>query len=148
MFTRFVKEARTVAVRAQREAAALGSSSVEAEHVLLALADQEALVTAGLNRDAILAALEEEFERSLAAVGVPAEALNLPTPVATADAPPWGASAKSTLERSLEEALARKDNFIGPDHILLAVLRPELGTVARALERAEIDRSALAASIG
>lgn len=147
MFTRFVKEARTVVVRAREEAAALGSSTLEAEHLLLALVGRPALDEAGLDRDAILTALDEDLEQSLAAVGVSMAALGVPAPVALAETPEWGASAKYTLERSLEEALARKDNYIGPDHILLAVLRPELGTVARALDRAGVDRKALARSI-
>ncbi len=147
MFTRFAKTARTVVTQALKEAEWLGAPTVEAEHLLLALAGRPALDSAGLNRDAILDLLEVEFEETLAVVGVSIGALGLPTPVAVADKPRFGTSAKVALERSLEEALARHDNHIGPDHILLALLRAEFGTVPRALDRAGVDRRELAASV-
>ena len=79
MLERFVKDVRRVVVRAaEEEAQGLGSGTVEAEHLLLALAADEdgpagrLLADSGLGHDALLAALERETERSLAAVGVAA----------------------------------------------------------------------------
>jgi len=93
----------------------------------------------------VSAALERETKRSLAAVGVElgdwtaAAAGATPRPAR----PRFGASAKAALERSLPVAVAHRDNRIGPEHLLVAVLRAERGTVAGALESADVDRVAL-----
>ena len=95
---------------------------------------------AGLDRDGLLAALEAETARSLAAVGVSAEPPRFSPYVET---PRFAASSKLALERALRVAVARKDNHIGPEHVVLGVLRATTGTVPRALECAEVDRVAL-----
>ena len=56
------------------------------------------------------------------------------------ETPRFAASAKLALERALKVALARKDNFIGVEHVVLAILRAPTGTVPRALECAGVDR--------
>ena len=151
MFNRFVKDAREIAAGAQEIARGLASPTVEAEHLLLALAEhagtpaQEVLAGAGLDHDEICAALDGENERSLAAVGVSPAVFNLPPRASAANEKPrWATSAKLALERSLKVAAARDDRRIGPGHILLGVLRAPVGTVPRALEVAGIDRADLA----
>jgi ATP-dependent Clp protease ATP-binding subunit ClpA len=153
VFERFTKAARAVAEGADREARALGSPTVEAEHLLLALAGSpateagRALAAAGLDHQGVLDALEAERERSLAAVGVDAHAFDLPTTAAaaarTTTRPRWGASAKLGLERSLRVALERGDRRIEPHHVLLGLLRAEAGTVPRALAAADVGREDL-----
>lgn len=146
MFNRFVKEARGVATRAQTIARTLGSPTIEAEHLLLALAEtpvtmaRTALVDAGLDWQGVLNALDRENERSLAAVGISPAAFNLPPVAPAATKPKWATSAKLALERSLKVAARRNDSRIEPDHILLGVLQAPVGTVPRALEVAGIDR--------
>ena len=142
MFERFTKDARALTLEAEAEAAVSGSRTIEAEHLLLALA---ARGTAGLDRDAIAQALEDEQRRSLAAVGVDIDGFDLP-PVATVTKPKWGTSAKRALETTLRVALDRGEKRIGTPHMVLALLRFEAGTVPRALWRAEVDREALAAA--
>ena len=150
MLERFVKEARGVATGAEDEARTRGSSTVEAEHVLLALARDtgglagEVLARAGLDHPAILGALQSDFERSLDAVGVSVEAISGPV-VPFAGRLRWGASAKSSLERALETARARRDRRIESSHILLALLRAQEGTVPRALRGAGVEPATLAA---
>ncbi len=145
MFNRFVKDAREIATQAQEIARRLASPTVEAEHLLLALAErpststQKVLAEAGLDHEGILEALDRENERSLAAVGVSASGFNLP-PVADPAKPQWATSAKLALERSLKVAASRDDHRIEPGHILLGVLRAPAGTVPRALEDAGIER--------
>lgn len=150
MFNRFVKQARDIAAQAQSIACGLGSPTVEAEHLLLALSEAQATVAhkalaeAGLDWHGMREALAGENERSLAAVGISIAAFDLP-PVAGADArPQWATSAKVALERSLTVAAARNDSRIASDHILLGILQARLGTVPRALEVAGIDRLAFA----
>ena len=150
MFNRFVKEAREIAARAPTVARGLGSPTVEAEHLLLALTEapdtgtKEALAGAGLNWQVVREALDQENERSLAAVGISPAAFDLPAVADPATRPEWATSAKLALERSLKVAAARRDSRIEPTHILLGVLRAPVGTVPRALEVAGIDRLAVA----
>jgi ATP-dependent Clp protease ATP-binding subunit ClpA len=138
MFNRFTRDARAVAREAEAFAARGGSPTIEAEHLLLALAAGP--LDLGLDCDDVREALDAENARSLAAVGVSCGAFHVPPPVA---APRWGTSAKLALERSLRVALARKDRRIEPGHVLLGVLAAPVGTVPRALECAGIDRAAL-----
>ena len=152
MLERFVKEARDVAADAHDQARARGSSTVEAEHVLLALARDstgragEVLARAGLDHAAVVSALESEFETTLAAVGVSVAALGAPPPtVPFAGRPRFGASATGALERALEVARDRGDRRIESAHILLGLLKAREGTVPRALRGAGVDPAALAA---
>lgn len=145
MFHRFVKQAREIATQAEDVARGLASPTIEAEHILLALAErpgttvQPILADAGLDPEGLREALERENERSLAAVGVSPDAFDLPLATHQARTPRWGRSAKLALERSLKVATARDDRRIEPGHILLGVLQAPLGTVPRTLEGAEID---------
>jgi ATP-dependent Clp protease ATP-binding subunit ClpA len=153
MFERFTRSARDVVAAAEAEARALGSPTVDAEHLLLALAGPQGaalrsvLAGAGLDRQGVLDALETERERSLTAVGVSARDFDLPAAPRTGARPRWGASAKLALERSLRAALDRGDRRIEPGHILLGLLRAEAGTVPRALAAAGIDRDELADAV-
>jgi ATP-dependent Clp protease ATP-binding subunit ClpA len=149
MFNHFTREARWVAHDAPKIARELGDSSVEAEHLLLAISRRDDAVArvlrdAGLDFDAITAALVAESERSLAAVGVSAERQSFSPFV---EAPRFATSAKSALERSLRIALERGDRRIGTGHVALAVLSAKRGTVPRALAIAGVDREALATEI-
>ena len=142
MFNRFTKDARAIATGATEIARELGAPMVEAEHLLLAASRLEApaaetLRAAGLDYDGLLDALEAETARSLAAVGVTA---STPRFSPFVRAPRFAASAKLALERSLKVSVARKDNFIGAEHVVLAILRAPAGTVPRALECAGVDR--------
>lgn len=152
MFERFTQDARAVVARAaNEEAARQGASRVEAEHLLLALAagpespTTRLLADAGLDHDGVLAALERETERSLAAVGIAAGDFALgPARRAPHRSPRFATSAKQALERSLRVAVARGDRRIVAPHLLLGVLRAEAGTVPRALAAADVDPVALA----
>jgi ATP-dependent Clp protease ATP-binding subunit ClpA len=149
MFERFTHDARAAVTQAETEARQLGSATIEAEHLLLAIArlDRataagEALAAAGLDHDDILRALDAQRDRSLLAVGISIADFDLPKP-APSGKPRLAASTKSALEHSLRIALVRADKRIEPGHILLAVLRPEAGTVPRALAEAGVDRQEL-----
>jgi len=149
MFNHFTRDARRVAHEAPQIARELGDSSVEAEHLLLAIARRDdatarVLGAAGLDFDGIAAALVAERERSLAAVGVSAEHLTFSPFV---EKPRFATSAKWSLELSLRIALERGDRRITPGHVALAILRAERGTVPRALAIAGVDRQALATEI-
>jgi ATP-dependent Clp protease ATP-binding subunit ClpA len=149
MFERFTREARTAVKDAEDEARALGSPTVEAEHLLLALTRQppetavaEALSEAGLDHERVEQALADERERSLLAVGISIGDFDLPAP-RPATKPRMAAGAKSALEHALRISLERADRRIDGGHILLSLLRAEAGTVPRALQQAGVERDEL-----
>ncbi|MDX6251398.1 MAG: hypothetical protein QOF10_4758 [Kribbellaceae bacterium] len=148
-----VKDVRSVLVHGAREEARLdGSASIEAEHVLLALAALKGssaarlLGEAGLTRDALRVALDREWEGSLAVAGITVEVAELPA--ATPDAshnPHIGESTKLLLKRAMECVAATGGGRIGAAHMLVGALDAKLGRVPRALDLAGVDRAALRA---
>ncbi len=149
MLNHFSAQTRTVVDQAAVIARELGSSSVEAEHLLLAVASSEGptartLHDHGLDFDGIALALAAETERSLAAVGVSAAPLDFAPKVGR---PQFATSAKVALERMLKLALVRREKPLTTNHLVLGVLAAERGTVPRALECAGVDRDALRAAV-
>ncbi len=140
MFERFTKDARRVVLRAADvEAAALGASAIEAEHLLLALSE-----TIGVEHDTLVDALEAETAASLDAVGV---SLRPPPPGRHRRRFRMATSAKVAMHRAVQAAVATKDLEITPKHLALGVLKAEVGTVPRALALAGLGREALAAGL-
>jgi ATP-dependent Clp protease ATP-binding subunit ClpA len=147
------RETRLVLEDARAIARELGSSTLEAEHLLLALARTSGTVAkplldeAGLDEAALRDALAAEFGRSLAAVGVSAADFDVPVGGGGARVPRWGASARSALARMSAIARRRGDRRISTGHLLLGILAARVGTVPRALAEAGIERPELAARV-
>lgn len=152
MFERFAGDARRAVMRASQEVAdGLGSSQIEAEHLLLALAGGaaddptvQALRDEGLDAETLREAVEHDAERVLAQVGIDVSGFDLPPRRRTSKAPRFGASAKRALELSLRVALERGDKRIGTEHLLLGLLRAERGAVPRLLAAEGVDPAQLA----
>jgi ATP-dependent Clp protease ATP-binding subunit ClpA len=145
MYQRFAKDAKAIVSDASAVARELASPTVEAEHLLLAVARSgtpaaAALADHGLDFAGLEAALERETERSLAAVGVAAEAGRFSP---WAESPHFATSSKLALQRALRVAAGRRDRHLAPGHVALGVLSANFGTVPRALAIAEVDRAAL-----
>ena len=147
------KDVRAVLVRGARSEAQLdGSATIEAEHVLLALAalggttTARLLAEAGLSRDEIRAALDREWEQSLAVAGITVAVAELPTATPDPDRRPRiGESTVRLLKRAADTASGFGGGRIGAAHMLVGVLDAKLGRVPRALDLAGIDRAALRA---
>lgn len=154
--TGFRTQLRNILDRAGREATLDGSSTVEAQHVLLAIAAEPAatagrvLTSVGLDHRAIRDALDREHEHSLGAAGVSLAGFDLPPRGEDArgeDSPGrdprratrLGASVRIALERGL--AGVRRDPQ--PAHLLLGILQAQVGTVPRALALTGIDQTEL-----
>lgn len=135
-FSRFTPRARNVIVAAQNAAHAAGNAEITPNHLLLGLiADPAALSTAtlaaqGITADAIRAAIQ------------------LPAPVdPVPDLIPFDGQARQVLETTFREALRLGHNYIGTEHIVLALLSTESndGTLHRLgvnQDRFEADLSA------
>ncbi|HWF72275.1 MAG TPA: Clp protease N-terminal domain-containing protein [Solirubrobacteraceae bacterium] len=147
-FERLAGDARAIVHTAvEDEARASGHGSVEAEHLLLALAAHPALLGLGLDRDELVAALAQEEERSLAAVGIAAADFDLPAGHRGPRKPRLAASIKLAIARAVAIAAKRGDRRITAKHLLYGVLDAEQGRVPRALRIAGIDRAELRARI-
>ena len=144
---------KDIAVKAADEASRRGSGTVEAEHVLLALAAQpaslsgRALAVAGLDHAAIETALDDERARSLAYVGIVAatDGAHSPPP-RRCGRPTWGASVGYVLGLMRREHGSHRDSNLSVA-LLRAVLAADIGTVPRALAIAGVDRVALRDSL-
>ncbi|MBJ8340423.1 ATP-dependent Clp protease ATP-binding subunit [Antrihabitans sp. YC3-6] len=118
-FSRFTPRAQNVVMASQNEARAAGNDHIGPTHILLGLlAEPEGLA----------AMLLESHGATLAAVREKATAM---LPTAVADVPeliPYDAQAKKALELTFREALRLGHNYIGTEHILLALLELENGS--------------------
>jgi hypothetical protein len=117
-FTRFTDRAREVIVTAQNTARAKENATITPAHLVIGLI----AVPDGLAAKAILrqvAGLDQLTEVLTAALPEPVE--NAP------DLVPFDGSAKKALELTFREALRLGHNYIGTEHILLALLEQEDG---------------------
>jgi ATP-dependent Clp protease ATP-binding subunit ClpC len=130
LFTRFTPRARLAVEHAEAAAKARGDDEVRPEHLLLGLLDVEhnlALV--------VLVALEVEPD------DLRAELLaSLPDPGRPRKRHvSFSKTSKKVLELALREALAFGHNYIGCEHLLLAVLREEKSVASKVLRRMGIE---------
>ncbi|WP_433356616.1 Clp protease N-terminal domain-containing protein [Micromonospora saelicesensis] len=144
-FGRFTPRARNVVMASQEEARASGNAEIGPEHLVLGLlAEPEGLaarVMAGRGATA------EAVREAVAAV-VPARAEQVP------DLIPYDARGKKALELTFREALRLGHNYIGTEHMLLALLEQEDGAgvlTNLGLDKATVESdlaAALAAAVG
>jgi len=106
----------TIIEQAGHHASKDGSATIEAQHLLLAIAAQQGttahqvLTSVGLDQPAIREALDREFQHSLRAAGVSLAAFDLPQPSSDPErSARVGASAKLALERGVAAAARKKD---------------------------------------
>lgn len=117
-FGRFTPRARSVVVTAQNEASAARNDRIGVEHLILGLTiDSEslaakAIATQGVSLDAV---------RQAALAALPAAADEVPALI------PFDPAAKKALELTFREALRLGHNYVGTEHILLALLELEDG---------------------
>jgi hypothetical protein len=124
--------ARMAVRMGRQEARAMGSDVVGSEHLLLG----------------ILRSGDQRAAKVLAGMGVTIEHARIAAQPTLIDgqghAEPVGkdgisAYARSVLEQSLREAIARGESHIGVEHLLLALLREEVGGAARTLSELGVD---------
>jgi ATP-dependent Clp protease ATP-binding subunit ClpA len=147
MFERFTKDARVTVRDARREALSAGEDTIEAEHLLLALAGRDEFRALGLDHERLSEALAEENRRSLASVGVSLDEIEPPAATRARREPHFATSSKLALHRALGVAKKRGDRHLDAGHVLLGVISAEHGRAARALRIAEIDVDVLRAQI-
>ncbi|MER8113956.1 ATP-dependent Clp protease ATP-binding subunit [Streptomyces sp. SID8366] len=118
-FNRYTPRARNVVMAAHNEAVAARNPEGRPEHLVLGLlAEPEGIAAKAITaQDVTLDAV-----RGAAAAALPPAAEEVP------DLVPYGPEAKKVLELTFREALRLGHNYIGTEHILLALLEHENGT--------------------
>ena len=118
-FSRFTPRARNAVVSAQNEAQAAEHDEIRCEHLLLGLLSEpdglaaRAIVEQGVSLDTL---------RQTATAALPPAADHVPALI------PFDAQARKALELTFREALRLGHNYVGTEHILLALLELEDGT--------------------
>jgi hypothetical protein len=135
-FSRYTARARNVVIASQNEARAAGSDQITLAHLVLGLlSEPEALAAKAITAQDVLL----DTVRQAATAALPPEAADVPALI------PFDQDTKKVLELTFREALRLGHNYIGTEHILLAVLEHENGTGV--LSEAGIDKAAAEAAI-
>jgi len=141
-FSRFTAGARNVVMAAQNEARAAGNATITPAHLVLGLLSEPE----GLGAKAVVGqGVAPAKVRSTAVATLPPASGDLP------DLIPFDAQAQKALELTFRVALRLGHNYIGTEHILLALLDAEDGTGVLAglgvdRDRAEADVTAAVAA--
>ncbi|GAA2625241.1 Clp protease N-terminal domain-containing protein [Streptomyces vastus] len=118
-FSRYTPRARNVVIVSQNEAKTAGNDQIRTEHLILGLLAEpeglgaKAITAQGVTLDAV---------REAATAALPPRAEDVPALI------PFDSNAKKVLELTFREALRLGHNYIGTEHILLALLEHEGGT--------------------
>jgi ATP-dependent Clp protease ATP-binding subunit ClpA len=135
-FTRFTPRARNVVVSAQNETRARGNAEIRPEHLVLGLLSEpeglamRALTDRGVTADAV---------REAATAALPPAVSELPALI------PFDGQAKKALELTFREALRLGHDYVGTEHVLLALLELEGGTGV--LSRLGVEKAAVEAAL-
>ncbi len=124
MFERFTDRARHVVVLAKEEARLLNHNWIGTEHLLLGLIRQG---------DSVAARVLESLGISLQAVRHEVEEIIGQGEQVPSEEIPFTPRSKKVLEQALRESLQLRDNYIGPEHILLGLMREGDGVAAQVL---------------
>jgi hypothetical protein len=118
-FSRFSPRARNAVVAAQNEAHAAGNDQIRPAHLVLGLlTDPDALAAKAI----VAQGVSLKTVRQAATAALPPAADQVPALI------PFDPQAKKALELTFREALQMGHNYIGTEHILLALLELENGT--------------------
>ncbi|QQM42517.1 Clp protease N-terminal domain-containing protein [Streptomyces liliifuscus] len=135
-FSRYTPRARNVVVVSQEKARAASNDQIRTEHLVLGLISEpeglgaKAITAQGVTLDAV---------REAATAALPPSAEDVPALI------PFDSNAKKCLELTFREALRLGHNYIGTEHILLALLEHEAGTGL--LSGLGIDKAAAEANL-
>ncbi len=117
-FSRFTPRAKSVLMAAHNEAKAAQHDEIRTEHLVLGLlSEPEALAAKAITAQGV--SLDDVRRAALDAL--PATAAEVPELV------PYDAGARKVLELTFREALRLGHNYIGTEHILLALIEFEDG---------------------
>jgi hypothetical protein len=118
-FSRFTERARNVVMASMNEARAAGNAEIGPAHLVLGLlSEPDALAAKAI----VAQGVPLETVRQAAAAALPPAAEEVP------DLIPYNPQARKALELTFREALRLGHNYVGTEHLLLALLEFENGT--------------------
>jgi hypothetical protein len=118
-FSRFTPRARNVVMSAQNEARAAGNAEIGPAHLILGLlSEPDGVAARAIHAQGVL---PDTIRRTVAAA-LPAAAGEVPALI------PFDGQAKKALELTFREALRLGHDYVGTEHILLALLELEDGS--------------------
>ena len=126
MWQRFTERARRVILLGQEEATKMESGHVGTEHLLLGLVRES---------EGVAAQVLQKMGVSLQRVRQEIEAEVQPMGEVTGAEPKLTPKAKRVLELAADEARRMRHNYIGTEHLLLALLREKDGVAAGVLRK-------------
>jgi len=118
-FSRFTERARKAVVAAQKEAHAAGSDLIRPGHLVLGLLSEPDSIAV---RSIVAQGVQPETVKRAVTAALPPAAGPVPALI------PFDPQAKKALELTFREALRMGHNYVGTEHILLALLELEKGT--------------------
>ena len=130
MFERFTDEARQVVVLAQDEARALRHNYIGTEHILLGLLREEEGLAARLLES--LSVTAQDVRAQVARIVGQGDEV-------TTGQIPFTPRAKKVLELALRDALSLGHDYIGTEHILIALVRENEGVAVQILRDFDAD---------
>src|SRR3954447_8465848 len=138
VYGRYTDRARHVVVEAQKAAVENGSPFIDTVHVVLGLLTEPAALAAGaiVAQGVQLDAVREAAEARLPEAVVP-----------TPDPMPFSPAAKKTLELTMREGLRLGHNYIGTEHMLLALLEQGEGAGFEVLDGLGVKKDKAEAKI-
>jgi len=125
MFERYTERARRALFFARYEASRFGSVSIEPDHLLLGVVREGKGLT-----DRLFASVRMSFESIRREIEARTEVREK---VATSVEMPFGPLTKQVLEYAADEADRLRHNYIGTEHLLLALLREGTSAAAKTL---------------
>src|SRR5215203_2395940 len=139
MFERYTESARRTLFFARYEVSQLGAASIEAEHLLLGIArETKGLVARILAESRVMAdEVRAEVERRS----------SLHEKISTSVEIPFADSARRALNFAAEEADQMKHGYIGPEHLLLGLLRDKDSLASSILEARGLQLDAVRAQV-
>jgi len=130
-FGRFTDRARKVVVVAQEDARTAGNNEILPEHLVMALvSDADSLAAKAIEAQGV--SLDTVHQTALRTLPAPVD--ELPALI------PFAPQARKALELTFREALRLGHNYVGTEHILLALL--ELGDGTGVLAGLGVDKAA------
>ena len=130
LFSRFTDRARKVVTLAQEEARQINHNYIGTEHLLLGLlAEGEGVGALALK--ALGISLDQIRKDVVSKIGTGSSTPRGPIP--------FTPRAKKTLELSLREALLLGHNYIGTEHLILALLKEGAGVASQVLQARGVD---------
>ena len=134
MFERFTQKARQVLVEAREESLRLNHPSIGTEHLLYAVVAVVGSIPSQVLEEAGLTA--HGVHEHLASTGT-----------STSDVkkhPPFTIRATTSLERALRTAISAGHDYIGPEHLLLGLLKDESNGASATLQGLGVDPATVA----